>query len=120
MTIFVPLMLIPIILLVLGAGFILSIMNSVVRDFAGGVTMLITFLLFMTPILYADTQTGFLATLTQYNPFYYLVVVPRDIVLTGGTVLWTGYMLSVLLAIGAFFLGWLIFHLTETRIAERI
>ena len=120
MTIFVPFMLIPIILLVLGAGFILSIMNSVVRDIAGGIGMAITFLMFMTPILYADTQTGFLATLTQYNPLYYLVVVPRDLILTGGTALWNGYMLSVLLSIGIFFLGWLIFHLTETRIAERI
>ncbi len=34
MTIFVPIMLIPIILLVLGLGFILSILNSVVRDIA--------------------------------------------------------------------------------------
>ncbi|MCK5038002.1 MAG: ABC transporter permease [Thermoplasmata archaeon] len=115
-----PFTLIPVLLLALGLGLILSILNGVVRDVGRTLPIITTFLMFLTPILYATPQSGFLATLTEYNPLYYLLIVPRDLILIGETSLWDGYLISSLLSIGAFFACWIIFHLTETRIAERI
>ena len=118
--ILVPLLLIPVVLLALGLGLILSILNGVVRDVGRTMPIFTTFLMLLTPILYATTQTGILGTLTRYNPLYYLIIVPRDLILIGSTSEWYGYLLSALLSVGVFFVCWIIFHLTETRIAERI
>ena len=115
-----PFTLIPILLLFIGLGFVFSILNSAIRDVGRALPMIMTFLMFLTPILYATPEGGLLATLTRYNPLYYLITVPRDLVLVGMPAEWLGYLLSVLFATGIFFWCWLIFHLTETRIAERI
>jgi lipopolysaccharide transport system permease protein len=119
-TFLAPLAIIPLALLALGLGFILSLANGVVRDIGKGIGVITTFLMFVTPVLYVTPTEGLLGTLTMYNPLFYLTAVPRDLILTGEFLYPTEYMLSVLLAVGCFFGFWIIFHLTETRIAERI
>ena len=118
--ILVPFLLIPMVLLSLGLGLILSILNGVVRDVGRTIPIFTTFLMLLTPVLYATPNTGILGTITQYNPMYYLITVPRDLILVGSTSEWYGFFLSTLLSVVIFFMCWIIFHLTETRIAERI
>ncbi|MFC2004457.1 ABC transporter permease [Chloroflexota bacterium] len=115
-----PLALIPLLFLTLGLGFILSLINGVLRDVGNSLSILVTFLMFLTPVLYAKPASGIAAVASQYNPLYYLVSVPRDLLIFGGTVEWQGYMYSTLFSFAVFFICWLAFHLTETRIAERI
>jgi lipopolysaccharide transport system permease protein len=79
-----------------------------------------TFLMFLTPVLYAKPKTGILKPVTRFNPLYYLVSVPREIILKGTTTEWKGYILSVVISIIVFLVGLVIFHLTETRVTERI
>ena len=68
-----------------------------------------------------EGMTGFVCRYAEGGkPIYYLVAVPRDLILFGYTNDWFMYGMSVLLAIGAFFIFWLIFHLTEKRVSERI
>ena len=115
-----PLMVIPVLLLTCGLGFICSIINGVIRDLGRILGLLLTFLLFITPIAYVRPETGFLATLALINPMYYLSVGPRDIALTGTLSNPFGYFVSCACSIFIFFFCWIAFHLTETRIAERI
>jgi lipopolysaccharide transport system permease protein len=116
----IPLMVIPIMLFTLGLGFILSLLNGIVRDIGNMLSILMTFLMFLTPVLYARPKTGILATVTNYNPLYYLISVPRELVLTGTFYDREGFFISSILSIAVFFVCILIFHLTEARIAERI
>jgi lipopolysaccharide transport system permease protein len=116
----VPLLIIPIMLFTLGFGFILSLLNGIVRDIGNILSVLLTFLMFLTPVLYAKPTTGILATVTNYNPLYYLVSVPRDLVLTGTITEWKGYLISSILSVIVFMVCVVVFHLTETRVAERI
>jgi lipopolysaccharide transport system permease protein len=116
----IPLFLIPIILLTLGLGFILSVLNGVIRDFGNVLPILMTFLLFLTTIMYATPTTGILAQITKYNPLYYLISVPRDLVLTGTFTEWLGFSIMTILSLIVFVVCLVAFHLTETRIAERI
>jgi lipopolysaccharide transport system permease protein len=113
-------MVIPIMLFTLGLGFILSLLNGIVRDIGNMLSILMTFLMFLTPVLYARPKTGILATVTNYNPLYYLISVPRELVLTGTFYDREGFFISSILSIAVFFVCILIFHLTEARIAERI
>ena len=115
-----PLAAIPLLVLTLGLGFILSLINGVLRDVGNSIGVLVTFLMFLTPVLYAKPASGMAAIASHYNPLYYLVVVPRDLLVLGGTVEWQGYMYSTLFSFVVFFACWMAFHLTETRITERI
>jgi lipopolysaccharide transport system permease protein len=115
-----PFMLIPIVLLTCGLGFIFSIINGVIRDLGRILGLGLTFLLFITPIAYELPEIGFVATLALINPLYYLSIAPRDIALTGSLSHPLGYFISCGLSIVIFFFCWMTFHLTETRIPERL
>jgi len=116
----IPLFMIPIMLLTLGLGFILSLLNGIMRDIGNILSVLITFLMFLTPILYAKPSTGMLARITNYNLLYYLVSAPRELVLTGTISEWKGFLISSAISIIIFIACLIVFHLTETRVAERI
>ena len=118
--IFFPLLIIPVVTLVLALGFVLSLLNGVIRDVGSILSVLLSFLMLLTPVFYVKPLTGLLAHISRINPLYYLVSVPRDIILTGFTLEWTGYILSVCMSIMALVVSILIFHITETRVAERI
>jgi lipopolysaccharide transport system permease protein len=115
-----PILIIPILLFTLGLGFILSILNSVVRDIGNALSFFTTFLMFLTPILYAKPKIGILTSITKLNPLYYLISKPRELVLMGAISEWEGYICACVISIIVFAICLLVFHLTETRIAERI
>ncbi|MCK4667737.1 ABC transporter permease [Candidatus Dependentiae bacterium] len=115
-----PILIIPIILFTLGFGFILSLLNGVFRDIGNILSVLITFLMFLTPVLYSTPTKGLMAVITKYNPLFYLITVPRDIILFGESTNVLGFLISTIISIFVFVICIVIFHLTETRVAERI
>jgi lipopolysaccharide transport system permease protein len=115
-----PILMIPIILFTLGLGLILSLLNSVVRDISNALSVFMTFLMFLTPILYAKPKIGILIPITKFNPLYYLISAPRELILKGAMSEWKGYIISIVAAFIVFAVGLVVFHLTETRITERI
>ncbi len=116
----VPIVIIPLLSLTLGLGLILSILNGVIRDIGNVMSLLLTFLMFLTPILYAKPQTGTLMHITKYNPLYYLVSGARDLVLIGRISEPQGFLISSAVSFVIFVVCLLTFHLTETRITERV
>lgn len=116
----VPLAIIPLVMITLGLAFILSLLNGVARDIGNGIGVLVTFLMFATPILYARPSSGIVAAISRYNPLYYLVAVPRDLLIIGTTNEMEGYLYATLFSLVVFVLCWMAFHLAESRIAEKI
>ena len=116
----VPILIIPIMLFTLGLGFILSLLGGIMRDIGNALSIVITFLMFLTPVLYAKPPTGMLATITRYNPLYYLVSAPRELVLMGTISEPKGLLAATVISVVIFIICLTVFHLTETRIAERI
>jgi len=116
----VPVFIIPLILFTIGLGFFTSLLNGVMRDIGNIISILLTFMLFFTPVLYGKPKMGILVTLTKYNALYYLVSTPRDLVLNGAIPEWKGFLIVCLLSVFLFIGCLFAFHLTETRVAERI
>jgi len=116
----VPIIIIPIMLLALGLGFILSLLNGVMRDIGNMLSVLMIFLMFLTPVLYAKPTTGMLARITEYNPLYYLVSAPRDLVLMGTVPELKGLLASSVISVIILLISLIAFHLAETRVAERV
>lgn len=118
--VFFPFFMIPILLFTLGFGFVLSLFNSVIRDIGNALSVFMTFLMFLTPVLYAKPKIGILIPITRFNPLFYLISVPRELILKGTMSEWKGFLLSVGFAFFVFIVGLVVFHLTETRVTERL
>lgn len=118
--IFLPLLIIPILFLSLGVGFFLSLINSVIRDVANILPMFLTFFMFLTPVLYEKPTYGFLKLLNQYSPMNYYILAARDLVLKGTIIEFNGLVYSALASLAIFTVSLFVFHLTETRITERV
>ncbi|MCK5055716.1 MAG: ABC transporter permease [Candidatus Aminicenantes bacterium] len=115
-----PILILPVLLLTLGCGFILSILNGIMRDIGNIIAIFMTFFMFLTPVLYSKPTSGILAHITRYNPLFYLVSVPRDLILTGHSAEWQGFWISVTISFFVFIFCLYVFHLAETRVTERI
>lgn len=116
----IPILILPMFFLTVGLGFILSILNGIMRDVGNAISILMTFLLFLTPVLYVKPQQGILADVSNYNPLYYLVAFPRDLILNGHSSELTGYLISCGTAVVILIACLFIFHIAETRVTERI
>ena len=116
----VPILVLPLMLLTAGLGFIFSLLNGIMRDIASMLSIFLTFFMFLTPVLYTKPRAGFLAAVTAYNPLYYLVSVPRELILEGSTLEWRGFLWASCSCLVVFAFCLVAFHLTETRVTERI
>lgn len=112
--------LIPLYLLTLGLGFIFSLAAGVLRDIPNVIGLAITALLFLTPILFPAPPATAFEVINQWNPLNFLVNGVRDLVLGGTMNALSGYLYSAIFAIAIFLLGWRVFYLAQTKIAERI
>lgn len=119
-TLLIPIVILPLMLFTLGLGFIFALLNGVARDIGNIISVLMTFLMFLTPVLYAKPTSGILAQVTNYNPLYYFVSAPRSLILEGAFSEWNGFLIASLLSSIVFLICLIVFHLTETRVAERI
>ena len=117
---FVPFAILPLLLLTFGISLLLAVLNGVMRDVGNVITFLLTFLMFLTPVLYAMPESGLLAELMRLNPLSDLISAPRQLILYGTIYEWRGFMYSSLISVFVFIFCLLAFHLTETRVAERI
>lgn len=115
-----PIYLLPLIIFTLGVGFICSILQIIFKDTQHFINLGISFLLFLMPIMYIFPKKGLLYYFNRYNPIYYLISVPRDLIIFGKTDDLIPFLLSSLFSFGVLIIGWFIFYLSETKIAERI
>ena len=116
----IPIVIIPVILLSFGMGLCLSMLNAILRDIGNIVSLFMTFLMFLTPIFFVKPTIGFLSAISKYNPLYYLIATPRDIVTSSGSIHLKGFLLSSAVSAAIFCICIIVFHITEVRISERV
>lgn len=117
--VFIPLAVLPLCLLTLGLGYILSLINGVLRDAGQVITFILMFWMFLTPVVYpAPEHSG--KIITYLNPVSPFLVATQDLAQKGGLTHPGGYLIGCVVSLIVFLLGWRVFHLTEPRIAERV
>jgi lipopolysaccharide transport system permease protein len=114
----IPLAMIPLCFFTLGLGFLLALINGVMRDAGQIVTFLLTFWMFLTPVVYPAKNPGSL--LNVLNPVSPFVIAAQDLTSQGHLTQPGHFAIGCLVSFIIFALGWRLFHLTETRIAERV
>jgi len=116
-----PVLMIPLVLLAMGIGMILSSLNVKYRDIKYAIPFLVQTLLFVTPIIYpssiAPERFRFLLSL---NPLTGLIEAFRASALPSKTVDWPLLGLSVGITLVIFVLGAMYFRKTEREFADVI
>jgi len=115
--IFFPFALLPLLCLTLGLSLILSLLNGVVRDMANIISLLLMFLMFLTPVLYPMPTHFLLLKLNFLSP---LINTPRGIIADGSIHQPLYFLLSSIFSLLVLLIAWRVFHLAETKIPERI
>lgn len=118
--IFLPLVVLPLCLLTVGIGFISALINAVFRDVGQVVTFILTFWMFLTPVIYPAKADGGASLINVLNPVTPFVVAAQDLAVKGTLTQPVHYAIGCAVSVIVFFVGWRIFHLSEPRIAERI
>ena len=116
-----PLVLLPLLFLVLGLGFFVSLLNAVIRDTGSALGIILNLGMFVTPVIYPPpTNWPISFLINTVNPISAFVMSTRDLIATGTMTDPMSYLSSVILSLLVFFIGWRLFHLIEPMIAERV
>lgn len=118
--ILVPFMLIPLALMTVGFGFMLSIANGVFRDIGNSMTMLLTFAMFLTPVVYPPPTQWPKVLINYLNPVSPFIIATRDLTTKGTLSQPDGLFYASVAGLAVFLVAWRIFHLAMSRIAERV
>ena len=119
--IFMPFILLPLFFLIIGFGFILSLLNAVMRDIRRVLGIIINLGMFATPVIYPPPQDWpFSFLINIVNPVSSFITAARDLATSGNLSNPYSYLLSLIFSLLIFFTGWRLFHLTEPKIAERV
>ncbi|MCG8568946.1 MAG: ABC transporter permease [Spirochaetes bacterium] len=112
---------IPAILFSLGIGLFLSIIGAILKDVTNIITYMFQFLLFITPVMYPKPQQdSILGKITEFNPLYYLIAVPRDLILFGKSDSLIPYMYCSAITLFIFLFAWKFYKVSIERIVEKI
>ena len=117
--VFVPIILLMMIFLALGIGFVLSIANLVIRDISNALSVLLMFGVFLAPILYPPPVREPYYLVNILNPFSPLLIATQDLIVSGVV---SNLPLVLLYSAGSFFVflsGWYVFHISLKRVIEK-
>jgi len=116
-SVFIPLVLLPVMLLALGLGFVLSIANLVIRDTGNALGTALTIGMFLTPVLYPPPVRWPFFLVNHLNPLSPLLAASHDLIaqgfLTKPEMFAAVCLLALVLALG----GWRAFRVTISRVA---
>jgi len=118
--IFIPLAVLPLCLLTIGLGFLFALINGVIRDAGQMITFVLMFGMFLTPVVYPAPTHGAKALINVLNPVSPFVNAAQDLASRGHLTQPGFYAIGCLVSLFVFLFSWRVFHLTETRIAERV
>lgn len=108
----------PLMLLGLGVGLIVTVINSIARDIRNILLLSLQFLMFVSPVIYPLPQTGgALGKIMSFNPLSVLIDTPRDF-LFGHFVISPDFWPATLVAFVIFFIGARLYYVAASKMLE--
>lgn len=104
----------------LGMGMFLSIIGAVFKDITTVLSYFFQFVMLATPILYQKPAASLLGKIAEYNPLFYLVAVPRDLIINGRSDMMTSYWYCAAGSVVFFLVGWRFYKVAIARIIEKV
>lgn len=117
---FFPLIILGAVLFGTTIGLFLTPISMLYNDISRMISMGLSFLMYVTPVVYGIPKEGVMKTLMEYNPFTPFIVTARDLV-TGTDPAFLYYFLAVIaVCIPLFFLALIIYRISIPVIVERL
>lgn len=116
----VPFVLLPLALLTVGFGFILAFTNGVFRDIGNSLTVVLTFAMFLTPVVYPPPTQWPKVLLNYVNPVSPFIIATRDLTTIGVLSQPYGLLWASVFSLLVYLVCWRVFHLAMCRVAERV
>jgi lipopolysaccharide transport system permease protein len=119
--IFFPVLILPLFLLGAGIGLIISVGNVVATDLGKGFNVLMSMLMYITPVIYSPKfDNPLLHAIITWNPLTYLVGDVRDIIIYGKIEHLDRYLLASMFALLVFMFSWRLFFISEDKVIEKM
>lgn len=113
-----PLLMGLLLVLILGLSYILSIVNAFVRDIQQFWAIVVTTLMFISPVFwYLDEAADILLIIHKFNPFGQLLELSHEIIF-GGIPALDQWLYPSLFVFGIFIVGYALFQKFESKIIE--
>ena len=119
-TLLLPFVLLPLVLLALGLGFMLTVLNALARDVSTTVGLALQLGLLLTPVVYPPPTSWPFVLINYVNPVSAFVTATQDLVATGQLSMPAPLFASTLLGWLAFLVGWRLFRLAQPIIGDRL
>lgn len=101
-------------------GLFLTPIGMLYKDIAKMVSIGLSLLMYITPVVYAIPKDGIMKTIMEWNPFTPLILTTRDFVI-GAEPIYLSYFLGLIaICIPLFFLGLLFYRISIPIIVERM
>ncbi len=115
-----PIALLAIIALGAMIGIILTPIGVLYSDVLQSITILLSFWMLLTPVVYPPQQTGLLGILSEYNPISPLVVTARNWLIGNGTIPLESFTLIFVISILLLATGWVMFRISLPHLISRL
>lgn len=116
-----PILAAPLFAFGLGIGLFLAGIGSIARDAASMIVTMLNFGLYVTPVIYVGrAPTPWLQRLLDYNPFTYLIDVPRSLIVSGESLHLLAFVVASAAGLVALAFGIHSFYLIQDHVAERL
>jgi lipopolysaccharide transport system permease protein len=114
-----PLILLPLCLMMLGGAWLLATMGVFLRDIGQMIGLVMTILLFISPIFYpADALPASMRILIYLNPLSFIVEQTRGVLLWHSAPAWKGLTYYMLAGLCCSYIGFFIFQKTRKAFAD--
>ncbi len=114
-----PVALVPLFLMLLGLGWLLSSLGVFLRDIAQVVGPVTVSMMFLSPIFYPlETLSGVMRTVVTLNPLTFSVEAVRGAMMWGEAILWSAWALQLLISAAFAALAFAVFQKTKKGFAD--
>lgn len=115
-----PLAVAPLLLLAIGIGCVLAVVNALVRDVGSALGVALQFAMFLTPVVYPRPVRWPHSLINYLNPVSPFVIAAQDLATTGQLSMPLAWAGASVLGCVVFVAGLYVFRLAQPLIAERV
>ncbi len=100
-------------------GLFLTPISMLYQDVGKIISMGLSFLMYVTPVVYAIPETGFMRKIMEINPFTWIILTGRDFITGTAPQFLNYYIILMICCIPLFLLGLLFYRISIPIIVER-
>lgn len=115
-----PLAVVSLVLAGTAIGLFITPVGVLYGDVGRGITLLMQFVMYVTPVVFPLVKTGWAATLFKLNPLTPLIVTAREWITGGAASMLAGFLAVNAVAAVLLLLGWAIYRLAMPILVERM